>query len=235
MKIFRIALTAVMLLSLHVTSFCMDQTDRPRKNSHDGTRIEFFGNGGGLWGSGTDTLDKLGQPYGNNHVYGPGSDPDAINRWSEVGKNKIKTVAHAQAYIQAMKAKGWTLPKDAMQPSLDLIKSIEFDDNQDLIEDYALTAEQSFCQFTHANRQVLQLLYTLDKSSAISCDKVDLLKNYAKQAIDLRNHHNEKFANQDIENKNIKRTDLIVQKPHNLTEKNIKLFIKNFMDKQPRI
>lgn len=126
MKTFRIALTAAMLLSLHATYFCMESTEKPaltRTLSHDGTRKVLTGYSGGMFGSGTDTLNKLGQEYAPGYVYALGSDDQAQSRWENVGKHDIKTLDHASKYIAAIQAKGWNISEDALQPSHDLIKA----------------------------------------------------------------------------------------------------------------
>lgn len=151
MKTFRIALTATMLLSLHATSFCMESTEKPaltRTLSHDGTRKVLTGYSGGLFGSGIDTLNKLGQEYAPGYVYALGSDDQAQSRWENVGKHDIKTLEHAQKYITAVKAKGWNMSADALQPSRDLIKA-----------DRNNKREQSITYFNKLNEQGLQLIY----------------------------------------------------------------------------
>ena len=114
MKIARIVLTATMLLSLKSTLFCSEKATLTRTKSHDGTRD-------GLFGSGLDTLAKLGNPYGSQ-VYALGSDEKAPERWALVGKT-IKTLELAQKFNTAVTEKGWDLPEDAIKPSLDLINA----------------------------------------------------------------------------------------------------------------
>ncbi len=120
MKTARMILTATMLLSLNATSYCSqsqnsanDVITAPRQNSHDGTRD-------GLFGSWSDTLDKLGKPYGNQ-IYALGSDEKAPERWAHAGK-QITKFDHAIKFMKAITAKGWSLPQEALTPSTKIIQ-----------------------------------------------------------------------------------------------------------------
>jgi len=121
MKKMNMLLTAAALLSLQSTSYCSegseldDNIQAPtltRVKSHDGTRD-------GMFGSGLDTLTKLGTSYGEQ-VYAPGSDDQAYGRWAEVG-SQIKTLDHAQKYTQVTEERGWIFTAESMTPSQSLI------------------------------------------------------------------------------------------------------------------
>lgn len=150
MKKFCMVLTVSILLS-QITSFCSQSKESgstlKRTLSHDGTRKTAFDNSGGMFGSGLDTLEKLGQPFGKNHIYALGSDAQAETRWAEVGKKDIKTLAHAEKFVAAVTAKGWNLSTDAMQPSYDLIISDVKEKNNTLIQQQTaliLAAQQRY-------------------------------------------------------------------------------------------
>jgi len=132
MKTARLILTITMLLSLNTISQCSESENNEnqcqktdgvitasRQNSgihHDGTRD-------GLFGSGLDTLKNIRnkQSY-RGKPYGLGSDEQAPDRWSSVGKNDIKIVVDAETFITEVNKKGWILSPEAVNPSKKLIQ-----------------------------------------------------------------------------------------------------------------
>lgn len=197
MKTFRIALTAAMLLSLHATYFCMESTDKPaltRTLSHDGTRKVFTGYSGGMFGSGIDTLNKLGQEFAPGYVYAIGSDEHAQSRWENVGKHDIKTLEHAHKYVAAVQSKGWNMSEDALKPSRDLIKA-----------DRNNKRELSVKSFNALNEKGLQLIYACaerqkqkDSHTPLDLQDLDNLTNLQELQAQAR-------AQKDLHNKTYKK------------------------------
>lgn len=209
MKTFRIALTAAMLLSLHATYFCMELTDKPtlaRTLSHDGTRKVLTGYSGGMFGSGIDTLNKLGQEYAPGYVYALGSDDQAQSRWENVAKNNIKTVEHAIKYIAAAKAKGWNISEEALQPLHDVLKT-DFENKNKAIA--------SFVTALHAKAQ-----------KDVKDKDVEFLKELVNSAKESQQTYNTHFPHQAIA-----KSDLNLKTAKYMNEKNIHEYIKNFMAK----
>jgi hypothetical protein len=212
MKTVRIALTAAMLLSLHATSFSMESTEQQtpvRRLSHDGTRKVLTGYSGGMFGSGIDTLDKLGQTYADGYVYALGSDADAPNRWAQVGEKDIKTPAHAQKFIDAVQAKGWILPEEALQPSINIL------------------SKESEAAFIRSNQIIIAQMIALKKCDEISHEDTNNLLILAVNAKKLREIHNLNYPSQKI-----KKNKLILKNPSQITNENIHLVIKNFVEKK---
>lgn len=212
MKTVRIALTAAILLSLHATSFSMESTEQPtlvRTLSHDGTRKVLTGYSGGMFGSGIDTLDKLGQPYADGYIYALGSDEQAPIRWAQVGKKDIKTLAHAQKFVAAVQAKGWILPKEALQPSTNIL------------------SKESEAAFIRSNQIIIAQMIALKTCAEITHEDTNNLRVLAVNAQKLRDFHNLNYPSQII-----KKSTLILKNPSQITNENIRLVIKNFVEKK---
>lgn len=129
MKIARIVLTATIALSFSATSYSMEnegpkrtictQAEVKKGHFHDGTKSWF--------GSGEDTIDKLGQKYGSQE-YGPGSDDETESRWANIGRRLNRSsnservkLLRAKRFLKLAEERGWNLPQDALMPSQNLV------------------------------------------------------------------------------------------------------------------
>ena len=224
MKTIHMVLIAAISLSAHATSFCMESTPTKvtplvRKNSHDGTRRSVLGNSGGMFGSGIDTLEKLGQPFGKDHVYALGSDADAPNRWAQVGKKDIKTLVHAIKFKNAIEYKGWNLPAEALQPSLELIEA-----------DRQVNIAASSSLFNSSDQKLAASLLALQarykNREKEDAQAVEDLKTLALEIHTMKINHNKNYPDSRIE------LDPCVKHPKNITLKTLAPFVENFSAKQ---
>lgn len=197
MKIARIVLTATILFSLKSTLFCSSSAaiepeivTAPvlvRRKSHDGTRDGHFG-------SAADTFSKLGQTYkgafglGEEQIYDLGSDEQAPARWASFGKT-IKTLSDAQKWVQAVAKKGWSLPAESMQPSLDIIAA-----------DKAIKIQENFTTFNHMQEVSRSLIAQIVKTNA-DRTALDHERNqfYKEEIIKITQTKALEFTNREIE------------------------------------
>lgn len=249
MKIARILLTASILFSLKSTLYCSQEdpidvkshdtqeSTAPtnsivRKKSYDGTRD-------GYLGSAQNTFNNLGQsytgPFGTeDKIYDFGSDELAHLRWAEFGKT-IKTLSDAKKWIAAIERKGWSLPQDCMQPSLDIITAdkesqisenyVQFEsmqaDSRVLVVTIATMNEKRIIEDQARNQYFAEKIRTITEEKALELAtrkqlrrQEDLvltndLKAILEKTKNFRLVHNENFPdNAIVANPVIKRGDI---------------------------